>query len=74
MYTFKEGKSYEAGDDGISPVTVIKRTSKTCLVRNDIGTIWRMRIKVLGDSEIMTDSTVPEKWRGAYTYYAKFEQ
>lgn len=73
MITFKEGKTYEAGDAGLSPITIIKRTPKTCLVRNDTGTIWRMRIKSLDDSEIMIDSSVPDKWRGAFTYYAKFE-
>lgn len=73
MITFKEGKSYECGDAGISPITIIKRTAKTCLVRNDIGSVWRMRIKSLNDTEIMVDSAVPSKWRGVFTYYAKFE-
>lgn len=70
---FEVGKKYECCDSGISPVEIIKRTKKTCMVRNDIGTVWRMLIRVYKDSEFMTDSKVEKKWQGIYTYYAKFK-
>lgn len=56
----------------IPPITIIKRTAKTCVVSNDDGAVWRMYIKEREDSEIMTDSAVPAKWRETYTYFAKF--
>ena len=70
---FEQGKRYECNDCGISPILILKRTAKTCLVQNDIGTTWRMRIRKDGDDEIMIDSSVPIKWRGCYTYNAKFQ-
>lgn len=73
MAKFLEGKRYEANDCGLSPILILKRTAKMCLVRNENGTEWRMMIKQVGDTEIMIDSSVPQKWRGAYTYNAKFE-
>ncbi len=73
MARFIEGKSYEANDCGLSPILILKRTAKMCLVRNDNGTEWRMLIRQDGDTEIMIDTSVPQKWRGAYTYNAKFE-
>jgi hypothetical protein len=44
-----------------------------CLVENDIGVKWRMMIRQQGDTEIMIDTKAPEKWRGIYTYDARFE-
>lgn len=73
MAKFVEGKCYEANDSGLSPVLIVRRTAKMCLVRNDNGTEWRMMIKHDGDTEILIDSSVPHKWRGAFTYNAKFE-
>ena len=73
MAKFKEGKWYEAGDAEVSPIRIIKRTAKTCLVENNEGIQWRMYIKPIEGSEIMTDSAVPKNWREAYTYDARFE-
>lgn len=72
MAVFEEGKSYESGDAGISPIKIIKRTPKTCVVENDEGHKWRMRIKVVDGNEVMTDSKVPKNWQGVFTYSAKF--
>ena len=73
MVEFVEGKRYEANDTGISPILILKRTAKMCLVQNDAGIEWRMMLRQDGDTEIMIDTSVPQKWRGAYTYNAKFE-
>ena len=74
MAVFETGKRYKAGDCGISSITIIKRTAKTCLVENDEGIQWRMLIRNDGQTEMMADSAVPSHWRGAYTYYADHEE
>ena len=71
MAKFEEGKSYQCEDAGISPITIIKRTPKTCIVENNEGNRWRMRIRVIDGNEFMIDSAVPKKWRGVYTYSAE---
>ena len=71
---FREGKSYEAADAGLSPITVLKRTQKTILVQNDRGTTWRMRLHTDSEgNEYVSDSSVPAPWRANYTYRAVFE-
>lgn len=73
MTAFQVGKKYYCNDCGVSPIRIIKRTAKMCLVENDIGVKWRMMIRQQSDTEIMIDTKVPEKWRGIYTYDARFE-
>ena len=73
MSIFEVGKKYEPNDSGMSPIKIIKRTSKTCLVENNEGTRWRMRIRDIEGDEMMVDSSVPKKWRGVFTYYSMFE-
>ena len=72
MNKFEVGKYYSCVDSGLSPILIVKRTAKMCLVQNDIGVQWRMLIRPAGDTEIMIDTSVPKNWRGIYTYDAKF--
>lgn len=78
MVRFEVGKTYGAGDAGLNPITVLKRTAKMIQVNNGYAT-WRMRIKechnINGfDTEYVTDSTYPKKWAEAVTYYAVYEE
>ena len=73
MSQFEVGKKYEPCDSGMSPIKILTRTAKTCLVVNDEGHQWRMRIRDIEGDEMMIDSSVPKKWRGAFTYYSMFE-
>ena len=70
---FEVGHSYDAADSGIPPIKVLKRTAKMILVENDCTT-WRMRICTddNGD-EYVIDSSVPQAWRGVFTYQARWE-
>lgn len=43
-----------------------------CTVENDIGVRWRMLIRTDNDNEYMIDTSVPKKWRGVFTYDARF--
>ena len=70
MIKFEVGKSYNAGACDLSSITILKRTAKTCVVQNDEGNIWRMLIKEAGNTEFMTDSSVPDRWKPMFTYYA----
>ena len=72
MRRFEEGKTYQAYDTGVPEITVLKRTTKMVLVKND-ASIWRMRIREDNDGEYVVDSSVPDAWRDCYTYHAKFE-
>ena len=69
---FEVGKSYEANDPGYNPITVLRRTDKTIWVDNDQSK-WRMRISHDADgNEMVTDSSVPYRWRDALTYKASW--
>ncbi len=73
MYKFEIGKTYLPNDSGFEMIKVLNRTPKMIKVTNkDTGSIWRMRIRTdeNGD-EYATDSSVPRKWRHAFTYYAE---
>lgn len=68
---FSVGKSYWANDRGYGAVKVVKRTPCFIYVENDSGSQWRMRIRADKNGiEFATDSSVPHKWRGAFTYSA----
>lgn len=71
---FEVGKQYECSDSGFDPITITKRTDKTVWVNNGHAA-WKMRIWLdeNGD-EFVTDSSVPKKWRNAFTYSAKWER
>ena len=74
MKQFEVGKKYGAMDTAVPPITILKRTPKTCMVANDEGLQWRMKIKEMDGTEYMTDSGVPAEWQDCYTYYAKNEE
>lgn len=74
MHVFEDGKIYNTAFCDTLPIKIVKRTAKMCLVRNDEGTTWRMKIRNDGDSEFMIDTAVPKKWREMYTFYAKYKE
>ena len=68
---FVVGGSYYPGDRSYSPIKILSRTDKSIKVENDNGAVWRMRIKHDHDgTEFAVDSSVPVRWRGAFTYCA----
>lgn len=70
---FEVGKEYYPYDACFDPITVIRRTEKTIWVQNKYRdeSKWMMRIKKdIHGNEFATDSTVPMKWRTAFTYQA----
>lgn len=73
MARFEVGKSYGAGMYDLPPITVVKRTSRFCYVKNEVGNVWRMLIREEDGNEYMIDSCVPYKWRIAFTYYSDRE-
>lgn len=72
MKKFEVGKSYEWYQRENGSVEVLRRSAKFITVRNDFGNSWRMLIRVdeNGD-EFAIDSTVPSKWRDAFTVSAE---
>ena len=73
MAIFEVGKYYNCTDCSISPILIIKRTAKMCAVQNADGVQWRMLIRTAGDNEFMIDTAVPKKWRGIFTYDARYK-
>ena len=75
MTKFETGKSYRPYDCNFDPIIVDRRTDKTIFVHTELGVAWKMRIWVNenGD-ECVTDSTVPRKWRTAFTYNSRFPE
>lgn len=72
MEVFEVGKYYEANDPGYDPIKILRRTDKTVWVDNGQSK-WRMRIKYdRNGNEMVTDSSVPSKWRDAFTYKASW--
>ncbi len=72
MAIFEVGKSYEANDPGFDPITVTRRTDKTIWVDNG-QCKWRMRVwHDVSGNEMATDSSVPPRWRDAFTYSARW--
>lgn len=68
---FQVGKKYYPWDRSYDPITVIRRTAKCIVVRGGSGNTWRMIIKKTElDSEFVTDSSVPVRWRLAFSYFA----
>lgn len=72
MYRFEAGKSYFPMDSGAGHLMIIYRTAKMVLVQNESMCMWHMKIHLddWGD-EYIQDSSVPKRWRNAYTYKAK---
>jgi len=76
MAKFEVGKIYESYAREYDPVVALKRTDKTLWVKhawNDRENGWRMRIRVDADgNEFCVDSSVPPRWRDAFTYSAEW--
>lgn len=73
MKVFEVGKEYEAYDSGLDSIKIIQRTPKTVKVTNGFVE-WRMRIDHDGNgNEVVTDKSVPRKWRYAFTYSSNLE-
>ena len=69
---FEVGRTYEAADCSYDPITILSRTEKTITVTNS-RTTWKMMIKHDEDGhEYVVDSSVPKKWRNAFTYKSKW--
>ena len=74
MATFVVGKAYAWGDDGLDPITVVKRTPKSIRIKAPSGSSWMMRIRIDEDgNEYVVDSTVPKKWKDMYTCSSLWE-
>lgn len=74
MKKFQVGCKYEPYATEFEPIEVVRRTEKTIWVKNEKSVEWRMRIKTdeNGD-EYAIDSTVPGRWREAFTYKAEYK-
>ena len=73
MRRFEIGKTYGAWDTAVPAITIIKRTAKTCWVKDDTEE-WSMRVKEVNGFEEMTRSAVPAAWRECYTYSTRFDK
>ena len=73
MKKFEIGKRYEWYQREYGWIKVLRRTAKCITVTNG-GSTWRMVIRQdTEDNEYVVDSSVPEKWRDAFTCSAKWE-
>lgn len=70
--TFEVGKNYYPYQREYGAVKVERRTDKTIWVTNSNGVTFGMRVKTdENGNEYTIDSTVPKKWRDAFTYEAR---
>jgi len=74
MNRFEVGCRYGTWDSAVPPVLVIKRTEHMATVQDELGVVWRMKIKQHETGEYMTDSSVPHDWRECYTYDTRFKE
>ena len=73
MKQFEIGKRYEWYQREYGWIKVLRRTAKCITVTNG-GSTWRMVIrKDTEGNEYVIDSSVPERWRDAFTCSAKWE-
>lgn len=73
MKQFEVGKRYEWNQGDWGSITVLRRTQKSITATNG-GSTWRMLIRRDTDgNEYVVDSSVPQKWRDAFTCSAKWE-
>lgn len=74
MKRFEVGKKYEWYQAEYGWIEVLKRTPK-CIVVTNGGSTWRMIVKLDKDGfEYVRDSSVPMKWRDAFTCSARWEK
>ncbi len=72
MAKFEVGCMYEPYASELEPIKIIRRTNKTIWAKNEC-TEWMMRIKKDEyGNEYAVDSSVPNKWREAFTYKAEW--
>ena len=70
---FEVGKRYEWYQREYGSITVLRRTEKSITVTNG-GTEWRMMLRKDSEgSEFVVDTSVPAKWRDAFTCSARWE-
>ena len=74
-YRFETGCVYEPYANEFESIRVIRRTEKTIFVKGvEMGVQWRMRVRTDADgNEYTIDSTVPARWRDAFTYKAEWK-
>lgn len=73
MSKFRARKCYAANDSSYDPITVLKRTPKMILCTTNGMNRFRLLIRTdINGDEYVTDSSVPMKWREAFTYQAKY--
>ena len=73
MAKFEVGKTYEWYQAEYGSIKVLKRTPK-CIVATNGGSTWRMIVRKDAEgNEYVVDSSVPTKWRDAFTCNAKWE-
>ena len=72
MTRFEINEKYMAADSGFEPITIIRRTSKCVVVKNESGVEWRMVVRYDPERkcEYVRDSAAPGNWKDAFTYYA----
>lgn len=67
---FVVNREYSPYQSEYEPIIIMRRTEKTIWVSNR-SCAWLMRIKRDKDgNEFAVDSSVPKKWRDAFTYFA----
>ncbi len=67
MTKFEIGKKYEWYQSEYGEIEILRRTPK-CVVVTNGGSTWRMIVRTDADgNEYVIDSTVPRKWRDAFT-------
>ena len=71
MKKFEIGKWYYPTDRAFDPIQIKKRTACYLFVKKAFdGATWRMKIKRTEEYEYLVDSSLPERWRPAFTYRA----
>lgn len=72
MLKFEIGKRYEWYQREYGSIQILRRTPK-CVVVTNGGSTWRMLVREDPDgNEYVVDSSVPYKWRDAFTCSAKW--
>ena len=70
---FEAGKFYESYQAEYEPILVTRRTEKTIFVKNTTAE-WKMKVRLDSNgNEYAIDTSVPKKWRDAFTYSPEWE-
>ena len=69
---FEVGKKYYPYQREYGAVKVVRRSDYYIWCKNSSGVTFRMKIRYeINGDEYAIDSTVPKKWRDAFTYEAR---